>query len=58
MWKVARQFFSNSNITVNLLPALIIGGRLFDSFGSFYLIFSWVLVCVCLIMCLFVYRHT
>merc|ERR1711936_433200 len=26
--EVARQFFSNSNITVNLLPALIIGGLL------------------------------
>ena len=37
LWKVARQFFSNSNITVNLLPALIIGGWLFD---SFFLIFS------------------
>merc|ERR1711874_185236 len=26
--EIARQFFSNSNITVNLLPALIIGGLL------------------------------
>lgn len=41
--EVARQFFSNSNITVNLLPALIIGGLLLLGLPLLLLLFPGLL---------------